>query len=214
MNSTWSKRVLQHRVFPCAEGRHRATGGAAGGQFDRRIDPLHHLRRFGGDAAVFLRGLRLHLPRPIHLIAEAPEFHAVRLFPAVRAAQIGQRRAAGMVAVFHQRARRVAAARAEVDRQHRLDVGGTAPVDEFVGAELVGLGRHPGEVEPARPLLHRPDAIFPIVAGDEVAAGIAHDGRRQLAHQRQHVAAEAVLIGGRMAGLEDAAIDAAARDAR
>ena len=32
----------------------------------------------------------------------------------------------------------------------------------------------------------------------------------ELAHQREHVAAEAVLVGGRMAGLEDAAIDAAA----
>ena len=32
----------------------------------------------------------------------------------------------------------------------------------------------------------------------------------ELAHQRQHVAAEALLVGGRMAGLVDAAIDAAA----
>ena len=118
--------------------------------------------------------------------------------------------AAGMVAVLDQVARGIAAARAEVDRQHRLDVGGAAPVDEFVGAELVGLGRHPGEIEPARPLVHRADAVLPVVAGDEVAAGIAHDGRRQLAHQRQHVAAEALGVGGGMAGLEDAAIDAAA----
>ena len=210
MNSTWSKRVLQHRVFPVAEGRHRAARRTAGGQLDRRVDPLHHLRRLGGDAAVFLRGLRLHLPRPIHLVAEAPELYAMRLLPAVRAAEIGQRGAAGMVAVLHQRPRRIAAARAEVHRQHRLDVGGAAPVDEFVGAEPVRLGGHPGQVEPARPLLDRADAILPIVAGDEIAAGIAHDGRRQFAHQRQHVAAEAVLIGGRMAGLEDAAIDAAA----
>ena len=32
----------------------------------------------------------------------------------------------------------------------------------------------------------------------------------ELAHQRQHVLAEALGVGGRMAGLEDAAIDAAA----
>ena len=32
----------------------------------------------------------------------------------------------------------------------------------------------------------------------------------ELAHQREHVAAEALVVGRRMAGLEDAAIDAAA----
>ena len=105
---------------------------------------------------------------------------------------------------------RVAATGAEVHRQHRLDPGIPAPVDEFVGAELVGLGGDPGQVEPARPLLHRADAVLPVVAGDKIAAGIAHDGRRQLADQSQHVAAETTLVRGGMAGLEDAAIDAAA----
>ena len=156
------------------------------------IDPSHHLRGLVGDAAVFVGGLGLHLPRPVHLVAEAPELDVVRLVPAVLAAQIGQRRAARMVAVLDQVARRIAAARAEIDRQHRLDARGAAPVDEFVGAELVGLGRHPGEVEPARALRDRADAVLPVVAGDEVAARIAHDRRRQLAHQRQHVPAEAL----------------------
>ena len=121
-----------------------------------------------------------------------------------------QRGAARMVAVFDQVARRIAAARAEIDREHRLDVGGAAPVDELVGAERVRLGRHPGKVEPARAILHRPDAVLPVVAGDEIAARIAHDGGRELAHHREHVLAEALLVGLRMAGLEDAAIDAAA----
>ena len=134
----------------------------------------------------------------------------MRLVPAVRAAQLGQRRAAGMVAVLDHVAGGVAAARAEIDRQHRLDARGAAPVDEFVGAELVGLGRHPGEVEPARPLGHGTDTVLPVVARDEVAAGIAHDRGRQLAHQGEHVAAEALGVRRGMAGLEDAAIDAAA----
>src|SRR5215467_14550676 len=43
----------------------------------------------------------------------------------------------GMVAVFDQRASRISAAGAKVDRQHRLDIRGTAPVDELVCAELV-----------------------------------------------------------------------------
>ena len=33
----------------------------------------------------------------------------------------------------------------------------------------------------ARPLLDRADAVFPSVAGDEVAAGIAHDRGAKLA---------------------------------
>ena len=210
MYSTWSKRVLQHGVLPGAVGRHAPPRRAGGGELDRGIDPAHHLGRLLRDAAVFGRGLGLHLPRPVHLVAEAPELHAMRLVPAVRAAQLRKRRAAGVVAVLDHVAGRIAAARAEIDRQHRLDVRGAAPVDELVGAELVGLGRHPGEVEPARPLGDGADAVLPIVAGDEVAAGIAHDGRRELAHQLEHVLAEALGVGGRMAGLEDAAIHAAA----
>ncbi len=63
----------------------------------------------------------------------------------------------------------------EVHRHHRLDVGGAAPVDEFIRAEGVGLGGEPGEVEAGRALLDRTDTILPVVARDEVAAGIAHD---------------------------------------
>ena len=133
----------------------------------------------------------------------------MRLLPAVRAAQVGQRGAARMVAVLDQVARGVRTARAEVDREHRLDAGRPAPVDELVGAERVGLGRQPGEVEPRRPALARSDPVLPVVARDEVAAGIAHDRRRQLVHQRQHVAAEPALVRLGMPGLEDAPVDAA-----
>ena len=115
-----------------------------------------------------------------------------------------------MIAVFDQVARFVRSARADIDREHRLDAGHPAPVDELVGAELVGLRRAPGQVEPHRPLLLRSDAVLPVVAGQEVAARIAHDRRPELARQRQHVAAKSVRVGRRMAGLVDAAVDAAA----
>ena len=49
--------------------------------------------------------LALHLPRAVHLVAEAPELDAVRLLAAVAAAEVGQRGAAGMVAVLDQVAR-------------------------------------------------------------------------------------------------------------
>src|SRR5690606_34110238 len=50
----------------------------------------------------------------------------------------------------------------------------------------------------------------PIVARQEIAARIADDGGAELLGQLQHVATEAVLVGGLMARLIDAAIDAAA----
>ena len=161
----------------------------------------------GGVFAPICQGPSISLPRHQNL-------HAVRLLPAVRAAQVGQRGAARMVAVLDQVARGVRPARAEVDREHRLDAGRPAPVDELVGAERVGLGRQPGEVEPPRPALARADAVLPVVARDEVAAGVAHDRRRQLAHQRQHVAAEAALVGVRMARARRCRRRRSGRDAR
>src|SRR5581483_10011794 len=77
--------------------------------------------------------------------------------------------------------------------------------DELVGAEAIGLGRFPGEVEAARPLFDRADAVLPIVARDEIAAGIAHDGEPELAQVRQLVLAERALVCLRMPELNDSA---------
>jgi hypothetical protein len=57
-----------------------------------------------------------------------------------------------------------------------------APLDELVGAELVGLERVPGPLEHGGPLGLRPDAVEPVVAGDEVAARVAHDRHAQFLH--------------------------------
>ena len=203
--------VVEDGRLPGAEARHAAMAGAADDQLDGRIDPLHQLGGLGGDSAVLLGGLVAHLPGAVHLVAEAPEFHAVRLLKAVSPPQIAPGGAAGMVAVLDQVAGGIRPAGAEIDRQHRLGLGGAAPGDELVGAELVGLGRLPGEIEAARPLLARPDAVFPVVTGDEVAAGIAHHRHVQLGKESEDIVAEAVGVGGRMAGLIDAFVDAAAK---
>ena len=60
------------------------------------------------------------------------------------------------------------------------------------------------------PVVLGPDPVLPAVVGDEVAAGIAHDRGPELADQLGDVAAEAVLVGGRVVGLVDAGVDAAA----
>jgi len=74
--------VLQHSLFPCAEGRHASIRAAARDQLNRWIEPLHHLRGFAGDSAVFLCGLCADLPRAVHLVAKTPELHVIwRIVP-------------------------------------------------------------------------------------------------------------------------------------
>src|SRR3546814_8509606 len=67
-----------------------------------RSRPAHDLGGFGGDAAIFRRGLGAGLPGAVHLVAKAPEFDVVRGFVPVALAQIGIMRAAGMVAIFEE----------------------------------------------------------------------------------------------------------------
>ncbi len=164
-----------------------------------------------GRAAVFVGGLAADLPGAVHLVAQAPQLDVMRSRVAVLHAQVGERGAAGVVAVLDEPACVVGAAGAEVHAEHRLDACGPAPVDELVRAEAVGLGGEPGEVEADGTLLDRAHAALPGVAGEEVAAGIADHGRTELAHQRHHVASKAPLVRGRVAGLEDAGVDAAAQ---
>ena len=152
----------------------------------------------------------VHLPRAVHLVAETPDLDAVGILGAVLLAQVAPVAAAGMVAVFEHRQGFGEALGAEVDREHRLGAGLAAPADELVGADLVVLRRAPGEIEPHRPLLARANTVFPIVVGDEVAAGITHQRRLQIAHEAEHVAPESIRVGRLVAGLVDAAVDRAA----
>ena len=76
-------------------------------------------------------------------------------------------------------------------------------------AESVGFDRAPGVVEAPRPLPDRTDAVFPIVCGAEVSAGILDDRGTKLLDEVEHVAAKPPLVRGGVARLVDAAIDAA-----
>ncbi len=150
------------------------------------------------------------LPGPVHLVAEAPVLDAERLGAAVRLAQVAPVAAGRTVDVFDEVARLVEPARSEVDRQHHLGAGRLAPFREFVHADRVRFGRVPGEVEPGRALFARADAVLPVVGGHEIAAGIANDRHVQFPDEVDDVAAHAVRVGGRMAGLVDAGVDGAA----
>ena len=148
-----------------------------------------------------------HLPRAVHLVAEAPELHAVGICRAVFFAQVAPVRAAGVVAVFHQIPGGVRAAGAEVHRHHGRGVNGSAPAHELVGAEGVGLGGAPCELQPAGAVLYGADAVFPVVTRNEVAAGVPHERDLQFSDQGVHVGAEAVSVRRGVARLVDAAVN-------
>ena len=130
---------------------------------------------------------------------------------AVGAAQVGPVRIPGAVAILDPGLRLVHAARAHVDADVRLGAENATVLDEFVGPEAVRLLAAPGELDAARPLLFRSDAIGPVVAADEVAAGPAQDRHPQVAGGLQDILAEPVLVAQRRTFLIDAAVDTASQ---
>ena len=80
-----------------------------------------------------------------------------------------------MVAIFEILARSIDSARAEIDRHQNFAANTTGPFHKFVRAELVGFDGFPGKVQSSRAFVFRTDTVFPVVTGNEIAAGIAED---------------------------------------
>ena len=203
-------RVRQDSLLPGPERRHAGVGTSAGNQLDVRVHEAHGLGCFLRQAAVFLGGLVADLPRPVHLVAQAPELDIERILVAVPGAEVRPVAAAGVVGVFHYLAGRVHSPGAQVDGFHDFRTGLAGPVHEFMQAERVGLHSVPGAVQTAGPVLPRADAVFPVITGDEVAAGVPDDGGAEFLDELEDVKAEAVLICFRVAGFIDAGVNAAA----
>ena len=127
----------------------------------------------------------------------------------MRLTQFDRLRGARPVAVFEPVARLAQVAVAAVDDEEGLGIQQAAEADELVRAEVVAVHRVPGEVEARRALLDGADAVAPAVARDEVAAGVAHDRHALTAQGVDHVAAQALVVAQRRAGVMDAAVDAA-----
>ena len=199
--------LLEHLPLPLGVGRHGVVGAAADDELHVLPERLHRLRGLVGEPAVFLRDLVADLPGAVHLVAEAPHPDAVGLLDAVAAAQVAPGGAARVVAVLGEGTGGVQVARAEVDGEHHLDAGLLRPFRELVDADLVRLLRAPGEVEPDGALVLRPDAVLPVVGGDEIAARVADRRDLQRLDEVEHVIAEAVLVGRRVARLVDAGVD-------
>ena len=64
--------VLQHHTFPGPEGRHRPAGTATQHKFKIMIHLPHGLGDLAGDLPVVLSTAMPQLPRPVHLVAQAP----------------------------------------------------------------------------------------------------------------------------------------------
>lgn len=115
--------------------------------------------------------------------------------------------ARGVIAVLEQIESSFDTSRAQVQGHHRLHPRPGRPGEELTNAKGVGLERVPCSVEPHRPLVHGAHAVFPAVAGHEVASGITNDGDPQLPDQVEHIAAQAVGVRARMTWLVDSRID-------
>ena len=202
--------AVEHDPFPGREGRHRPVRGAAGDELEGLVEALHRAGGLFGQTGILLGRLVPHLPRSVHLVAEAPDPHVVGVGVAVLRPPVRELDAGLGVAVLQQLDRLGDAPGPEVDGEHRLDAEPRRPRQEVIGADLVGLDGPPREVESRGPVLLGADPVLPPVVGDEVATGVAHDRGSELTHELSHVGAEAVLVGGRVIRLVDAGVDAAA----
>ena len=203
--------VLEHLVLPAPEGRHVAAGGAAGGELDasdRSSASSSPLPSRPGRIAVAVlysicQGPSISLPRHQNLTSCGFSQPCAR-----------RRSDQSVPPGWLQYSTRLRAA--SPARVPRLTASiGSTPAARHQSMNSLVPNAFGSVVNQARSslrgaLLDRADAVLPIVAGDEVAAGIAHDRRAELLDEGEHVAAEALRVGGRMAGLVDAAIDATA----
>ena len=150
------------------------------------------------------------LPGAVELVAQPPIGHLVRGFTTVLAALVGPVGVARFVGVLHPIAGVVHRAEAAVDADVGLGADALAVAQKLVGAEAIGLEVVPGQLGPHRALVLGADAVLPVVARGEVAAGITQDRDAELLHRLHDVGAIAVFIGEGAAFLVDAAVDHAA----
>ncbi len=158
------------------------------------IDVAHLASGIGGLEAVFGGRHVADLPGTVHFITETPVLNAVRFGDAVLAAQIAPMRSFFHVAVFNQGSGLFRGSRAKIQTYQRRSAHRATPGNKFVGAELIGLDGVPGLFQHTGTIFSRSHTIQPMVAGDEVASGIANDGNSQVLYFFQDILAKPVRI--------------------
>ena len=192
----------------CAEQRHLRARASADDELERGVDLPHGACRLHRQTSVLPRGSVADLPRPVHLVAEAPHPDVIGLDGAVRDSAIRQLGAAADVRVLEHVERLFDPASAEVDGVHELAADLRQPPRELVQADLIGLGRVPCEIQASGTLIDGADAVLPSVARHEVAAGVSDGRDAEFADELRDVLSEPVLIGFGVSGLVDAVVDA------
>src|SRR5512138_265822 len=117
--------------------------------------------------------LHLHeakLPGSEHLVAHAPEFHAIGRVVAVLRAPVSADALCRRVAILDPLRRGIGVTKAGVYRNHRLGVNLAAEGNELVRAEIVVLDAGPRGVFARWATVAVADAIAPVVTTDEVPA--------------------------------------------
>ena len=202
--------LFEDFAVPFEISGHERAAGAASDEFEGGVDVVHLAGGVLRFEAVLGGGHVADLPGAVHFVAETPVFDVVGIGDAVFAAEFAPAGALGLIAVFDEGGGLFGSAGAEIQAHKRLSADELAPGHEFVGAELIGVEGVPGFVEDGGAILLGADAVEPVVAGDEIAAGIANDGNRELANFVHYVFAEAVGVGEFGLRVVDAVVDAAA----
>src|ERR1022692_2367348 len=136
-----------------------------------------------------------HLPRAVHLVAQAPIFHVVRLLVTVRPSQLAPPGAFLDVAILDIGNGVFGCAGTEIKAEQRLGVHPLAPLDELVRAELIRLDGIPGSFQNGWPFFLWPDAILPLVAGDKISPRISYDRHAELLDLCDDVFAKSLFVG-------------------
>ena len=182
--------VAKHGFAPLARS-------ADADELDRRIDLPHGLGEFVVLPRVLLQGHMAELPVAVHLVADAPELHAVGLGMAVLGPQLAHGRVGRTVGVLDLFDGRFRIAQPAVDGDVRLGLQVAAKDHELVQAEVVVLDAVPGRVLARRTAVAVADAVRPVIAADEVSTRPTVDRRIQLLQEGQGVGPHAMdVVGG------------------
>ena len=199
---------VESRLIPIRKMLHKRRGGSTNARLDGRVDPLHRLRglvdHHAVGAGILVPGAKL--PRTVHLIAEIPRLHAVRLLVTVLDTQVGPVRSARKIRVLHAVHRVLRAAGAHIYRIKGTGADLLSPLQILIVADLVGDHLVPRRVEVHLPLRLRADGILPLPSRNEVAAGQADRRKPGLFERVDDVGAEALLIRRRMLRVEHRAV--------
>lgn len=124
-------------------------------------------RKFCCNTSVLRSGLMSHLPRSVHLVAEAPEFDVVWIFVTVGFSQITVVGAALEVAFSTFLAS--SGPRFQVNGHHNIHCRLFRPVRKLIQTEFVCLNHAPGKIRFCVCL--RAYAVFPVIARDKARPG-------------------------------------------